>query len=658
MPEKFRDGEKDVDPTPLIVTHEVQEQSAEDHLGKSYTEAHEMAIQAEKFEAKKAGVSWKAYNQFCEDWYHKIKNDFAKLPPDLDMQPYVDSPEDKELVDKMLALEPELAKDPAFRIQKRTPVDKEGKEVKPRRVATVAIRHGHHLLMGKRRDNGKWTMPGGHLDEGETFHQGALREVEEETGIELDPNDLYDLTDVHMREDKEGKPLHVQAFHAPIGKRPPTTMKEDPDAEVHRWQWINTEDGIPDEIYGNMHVPPGDNIAMSALGLVRKEDTNDDALAQWDMQQIVHGMDYEQGVNNITDDEMAHDVVLSNLADDPDYYRKLWLARQVQTEPVDKLDQGLNLDLGSGQARASRHIGIDTYPYDANTIVHDLNLGIPFPDESAGHVRMVNSYHDMDLDDPKALLSEIQRVLMPGGFFYYEGPSAVDNYPEWLQEVDREEAHVEKAEGASGPAWVKQTLQRIAFPDQATANDAEPRTGVAQYDMLPADALLAIDAVNYDWSDATTSGRGNRIHGYPSQGALVRRPITKNVHITKKVPIFKANKAKQIVYCVVLSPEESDLQEDYMTAEDIEATAHNYMLNARKIGSMHEREIHAAPVESYIAPLDFEFDGGQQYGPQKVKKGAWIIGIKVFDPDEWAKVEDGTYQGVSVGGMGLRERLT
>jgi hypothetical protein len=120
---------------------------------------------------------------------------------------------------------------------------------------------------------------------------------------------------------------------------------------------------------------------------------------------------------------------------------------------------------------------------------------------------------------------------------------------------------------------------------------------------------------------------------------------------------MKMNKAKQIVYGVVLSPDEADLQDDLMNAPDIEETAHRYLEKSRTIGSVHERAISAFPVESYIAPQDMAWEDSQ-YGPQKVSKGAWVLGVKVVDPKEWKKVENGDYQGFSVGGFGLRDPLS
>lgn len=49
------------------------------------------------------------------------------------------------------------------------------------------------LLLIKRGTNpvGKWALPGGYLDIGETWQEGAVREVWEEVGIRLDPSKAY-----------------------------------------------------------------------------------------------------------------------------------------------------------------------------------------------------------------------------------------------------------------------------------------------------------------------------------------------------------------------------------------------------------------------------------------------------------------------------------
>lgn len=42
------------------------------------------------------------------------------------------------------------------------------------------------LLVAKRRDNGHWEAPGGILERDETFEEGVVREVAEETGVTVE----------------------------------------------------------------------------------------------------------------------------------------------------------------------------------------------------------------------------------------------------------------------------------------------------------------------------------------------------------------------------------------------------------------------------------------------------------------------------------------
>ncbi|NND89827.1 MAG: NUDIX domain-containing protein [Granulosicoccus sp.] len=54
-------------------------------------------------------------------------------------------------------------------------------------IGVILVREGK-VLLGKRRGAhgaGTWALPGGHLDEGETIDQCAIREVMEETGMQV-----------------------------------------------------------------------------------------------------------------------------------------------------------------------------------------------------------------------------------------------------------------------------------------------------------------------------------------------------------------------------------------------------------------------------------------------------------------------------------------
>jgi 8-oxo-dGTP pyrophosphatase MutT (NUDIX family) len=70
---------------------------------------------------------------------------------------------------------------------------------------------GTHVLLTRRSDNGQWCLPGGRVDAGESVAEAAIREVLEETGLQVrvrhlsgvysDPDQLIvypDGNQVHM----------------------------------------------------------------------------------------------------------------------------------------------------------------------------------------------------------------------------------------------------------------------------------------------------------------------------------------------------------------------------------------------------------------------------------------------------------------------------
>jgi ADP-ribose pyrophosphatase YjhB (NUDIX family)/GNAT superfamily N-acetyltransferase len=132
-----------------------------------------------------------------------------------------------------------------------------------KRVALIVARRDDLVLFGRRSDNGRWTLPGGHLNEGEDPRAGARRELYEETG--LDPEGELKLID--ERETESG--LKLYTYECTVAGAP--SGKNDPDNECQLWAFLDVEDGIPKAVGENMQGPknPDDNVAASVLGLAK-----------------------------------------------------------------------------------------------------------------------------------------------------------------------------------------------------------------------------------------------------------------------------------------------------------------------------------------------------------------------------------------------------
>lgn len=57
-------------------------------------------------------------------------------------------------------------------------------ELKPG-VAIVIINEDNEVLLQKRTDVGKWALPSGHIEIGETVEEAAIREIKEETNLTI-----------------------------------------------------------------------------------------------------------------------------------------------------------------------------------------------------------------------------------------------------------------------------------------------------------------------------------------------------------------------------------------------------------------------------------------------------------------------------------------
>lgn len=115
--------------------------------------------------------------------------------------------------------------------------------------------------------------------------------------------------------------------------------------------------------------------------------------------------------------------------------------------------------------------------------------------------------------------------------------------------------------------------------------------------------------------------------------------------------LIKAVPERQIVYGIVLKPHVPDAHGDIFTPEEIERAAHAYLARSRLLDWRHERLLppsQGVPVESFIAPVDFSWQG------KRIPAGSWVLATHIQDPDLWKEILSGKIRAYSIRGFGLR----
>jgi ADP-ribose pyrophosphatase YjhB (NUDIX family) len=93
------------------------------------------------------------------------------------------------------------------------------------------------LLLEKRKNEpgrGKWSIPGGLVELGENVEQTVIREVKEETGLEVEKPEHIDVVDNVVRDENGGVKYHFVIIDYFV-KLKGGTMKAASDAEELRW---------------------------------------------------------------------------------------------------------------------------------------------------------------------------------------------------------------------------------------------------------------------------------------------------------------------------------------------------------------------------------------------------------------------------------------
>ena len=119
-------------------------------------------------------------------------------------------------------------------------------------VGAVIVDSGRVLLVQRGREplKGHWTLPGGLLELGESLAAGVIREVQEETGLEVEPVELVELVDRIHREDDRVRYHYVIADY--LCRVVGGTLRAASDAAAVRWteraEWNSQSALLPDPL--------------------------------------------------------------------------------------------------------------------------------------------------------------------------------------------------------------------------------------------------------------------------------------------------------------------------------------------------------------------------------------------------------------------------
>ncbi|MBA7534306.1 DNA ligase [subsurface metagenome] len=217
-----------------------------------------------------------------------------------------------------------------------------------------------------------------------------------------------------------------------------------------------------------------------------------------------------------------------------------------------------------------------------------------------------------------------------------------------------------EAETIRGPvSWMKAGRNKIEiFPPGEVGATANKYGAMLLIDDFDFKAIEPQDdhAKKFEFKGNKLIPEGTYLMAYVPVTAAGKRGervwmISKLKEETKKfrkfMPIFDVSKKEDehIVAGVVYSPDEVDSQGDMATEEEIRKAAYRFMEEVQKFKVNHEgKNVDVKVLEIYIAPQNLEIAG------QKVKKGSWVLVVRILDEGIWKKIKSGELSGFSLAG--------
>lgn len=119
----------------------------------------------------------------------------------------------------------------------------------PRVAVHALILNEGRILLVKRANEpskGKWSLPGGRIELGETIHQALEREVREECSVEIETERVFDVGESIIK-DEEGRISYHFVLIYLLARYKGGEVKAQSDAEDARW--VTTEELAEVEVH-------------------------------------------------------------------------------------------------------------------------------------------------------------------------------------------------------------------------------------------------------------------------------------------------------------------------------------------------------------------------------------------------------------------------
>lgn len=129
-----------------------------------------------------------------------------------------------------------------------------------------------------------------------------------------------------------------------------------------------------------------------------------------------------------------------------------------------------------------------------------------------------------------------------------------------------------------------------------------------------------------------------------------------NVRIVKKEHVDEEEEFT--IFGEVLIPEEIDAHEEIYSEKDVKNAAHYFMENFGNVGFMHKFFINGDVkiLETFLAPTDLNFKS-MLNKKRKVKKGTWLMRMRVLNNELWKNIKNGNLSGFSIGGLASVQQI-